>query len=148
MVCSLPGFSIHGIFQARVLEWGATAFSSTLCYAVDDSGLFAIFKKVNNLLQTLNGHPILHRDPGYIDPLLEDWFSVDMKMPMKTWDTHENLPAKGLGKCTWSPISTKITALLRLQSVIGPLYVITRWFFQLHKYSHCAFLLPLRVLSL
>ena len=25
---SLPGFSIHGIFQARVLEWGATAFSS------------------------------------------------------------------------------------------------------------------------
>ena len=26
--CSLPGFSIHGIFQARVLEWGTTAFSS------------------------------------------------------------------------------------------------------------------------
>ena len=24
---SLPGFSIHGIFQARVLEWGAVAFS-------------------------------------------------------------------------------------------------------------------------
>ena len=27
MVCSLPGSSIHGIFQARVLEWGAIAFS-------------------------------------------------------------------------------------------------------------------------
>ena len=27
MDCSLPGSSIHGIFQARVLEWGATAFS-------------------------------------------------------------------------------------------------------------------------
>ena len=25
---SLPGSSIHGIFQARVLEWGAIAFSS------------------------------------------------------------------------------------------------------------------------
>ena len=24
--CSLPGFSAHGIFQARVLEWGAIAF--------------------------------------------------------------------------------------------------------------------------
>ena len=24
---SLPGFSIHGIFQARVVEWGAIAFS-------------------------------------------------------------------------------------------------------------------------
>ena len=27
MDCSLPGFSVHGIFQARVLEWGAIAFS-------------------------------------------------------------------------------------------------------------------------
>ena len=25
--CSLPGFSVHGIFQARVLEWVAIAFS-------------------------------------------------------------------------------------------------------------------------
>ena len=28
MDCSLPGFSVHGIFQARVLEWVAIAFSS------------------------------------------------------------------------------------------------------------------------
>ena len=27
MDCSLPGFSVHGIFQARALEWGAIAFS-------------------------------------------------------------------------------------------------------------------------
>ena len=27
MVCSLPGSSVHGICQARVLEWGAIAFS-------------------------------------------------------------------------------------------------------------------------
>jgi len=27
MGCSLPGSSVHGIFQARVLEWGAIAFS-------------------------------------------------------------------------------------------------------------------------
>jgi len=29
MDCSLPGSSIHGIFQAGVLEWGAIAFSNT-----------------------------------------------------------------------------------------------------------------------
>ena len=29
MDCSLPGSSIHGIFQARVLEWSAIAFSET-----------------------------------------------------------------------------------------------------------------------
>ena len=33
MDCSLPGSSVHGIFQARVLEWGAIAFSEPVCYA-------------------------------------------------------------------------------------------------------------------
>ena len=27
MDCSLPGSSVHRIFQARVLEWGSIAFS-------------------------------------------------------------------------------------------------------------------------
>ena len=31
MDCSPPGSSIHGIFQARVLVWGATAFSDVNC---------------------------------------------------------------------------------------------------------------------
>ena len=30
MDCSLPGSSVHGIFQAGVLEWGAIAFSTFL----------------------------------------------------------------------------------------------------------------------
>ena len=30
MDCSLPGSSVHGIFQARVLEWGAIAFSEVM----------------------------------------------------------------------------------------------------------------------
>ena len=29
MDCSLPGSSVHGIFQARTLEWGAIAFSGS-----------------------------------------------------------------------------------------------------------------------
>ena len=29
MDCSLPGSSVHGIFQARVLEWGVIAFSES-----------------------------------------------------------------------------------------------------------------------
>ena len=32
MDCSLPGSSVHGIFQARVLEWVATAFSGAKAY--------------------------------------------------------------------------------------------------------------------
>ena len=32
MDCSLPCSSIHGILQARVLEWGAIAFSKSYLY--------------------------------------------------------------------------------------------------------------------
>ena len=31
MACSLLGFSVHGIFQARVLEWGAILDSAKTC---------------------------------------------------------------------------------------------------------------------
>ena len=34
---SLPGFSIHGILQARTLEWGAIAFSNTNIYSLPNS---------------------------------------------------------------------------------------------------------------
>ena len=33
MDCSLPGSSVHGIFQARVLEWGAISFSNACIHA-------------------------------------------------------------------------------------------------------------------
>ena len=32
MDCSLLGSSVHGVFQARVLEWGAIAFSDIKYY--------------------------------------------------------------------------------------------------------------------
>ena len=35
MNCSLPGSSIHGIFQARVLEWVAISFSMINTYGAD-----------------------------------------------------------------------------------------------------------------
>ena len=34
MDCSPPGSSVRGIFQARVLEWGAIAFSGVDCKQV------------------------------------------------------------------------------------------------------------------
>ena len=40
---SLPGSPVHGIFQARVLEWGAIAFSEIPYYS-------AIKKKRNNAI--------------------------------------------------------------------------------------------------
>ena len=40
MDCSLPGSSVHGIFQARVLEWGAIAFSVDI-YRADNMIIFS-----------------------------------------------------------------------------------------------------------
>ena len=49
MDCSLPGFSVHGIFQARVLEWGAIAFSRVTDWALifsSDQGLSRALKSI------------------------------------------------------------------------------------------------------
>ena len=37
MNCSLQGSSLHGIFQARVLEWGAIAFSVIMCQKIPNT---------------------------------------------------------------------------------------------------------------
>ena len=42
MDCSLPGSSVHGIFQAGVLEWGAIAFSRVYTWDFI-SGLLILF---------------------------------------------------------------------------------------------------------
>ena len=34
MDCSLPGSPVHGILQARILEWVAISFSNTLNYLI------------------------------------------------------------------------------------------------------------------
>ena len=43
MVCSLPGSSVHGIFQARVLEWGAIAFSNAWKWKVKVKSLSRVW---------------------------------------------------------------------------------------------------------
>ena len=57
MDCSPPGPSIHGIFQARVLEWVAIAFSDTvkvviLTHEAATSGR----ERVQGFLDTIGGH--------------------------------------------------------------------------------------------
>ena len=39
MDCSLPGSSVHGIFQARILEWVAIAFSGKLDIHMQNSDI-------------------------------------------------------------------------------------------------------------
>ena len=39
MDCNLPGFSVHGILQARILEWVAISFAGDLSNEGSNSGL-------------------------------------------------------------------------------------------------------------
>ena len=43
-VCRLPGFSAHGIFQARILEWVAISFSSQVIFKIV---VRFVFRRVN-----------------------------------------------------------------------------------------------------
>ena len=66
MDCSLPGSSVQGIFQARVLEWGAIAFSKTWCSKIN-----TYFKKKKEYVSPLTIHLIspthtLKKQPEYI----------------------------------------------------------------------------------
>ena len=56
MDCRLLGSSIHGIFQARVLEWGAIAFSSIYIYTLIHKKFSYIFRTyyfLDTVLSTL-----------------------------------------------------------------------------------------------
>ena len=43
--CSLPGSSVHGIFQARVLEWGAISFSKRSSWPRDWTQVSCIVRR-------------------------------------------------------------------------------------------------------
>ena len=49
VACRLPGSSVHGIFQARVLEWGAIAFSRKTSYNSRNDDLDFVESFLNSL---------------------------------------------------------------------------------------------------
>ena len=59
MDCSLPGFSVHGIFQARVLELGAIAFSAEILMSQNSNLSFLILNTfLNNNLKIMSFLPV------------------------------------------------------------------------------------------
>ena len=55
--CSLPGSSIHGIFQARVLEWVAIAFSMRIAWWCENSTRCDRWPNLNHILWTISNAP-------------------------------------------------------------------------------------------
>ena len=77
MDCSLPGSSVHGIFQARVLEWGAIAFSSTHS---DAAAATKLLQSCPTLCNPIDGSP-----PGFLSlgfSRQEHWSGMPFPSPM------------------------------------------------------------------
>ena len=73
MNCSLPGSPVHGIFQARVLEWGATAFSDLRVQGVVNVTLSTYF------LITLNKNIQLVSSPALNSIQSSEWSNPQVK---------------------------------------------------------------------
>ena len=98
MDCSLPGFSIHGIFQARVLEWGAIAFSRLktendliqsygLGHRWSSSSMTSFREHFGPPVLKENTHPL----PSVPNPnprFSETVWMAPFKLTQHTWPTH------------------------------------------------------------
>ena len=65
MDCGLPGFSVHGALQARVLEWGAIAFSKNIKEGIQS--LSCCHKVVGSLVAVSSSkYPMVLKKTKYI----------------------------------------------------------------------------------
>ena len=68
MDCSLPGSSVHVVFQARVLEWGAIAFSKVKCAKLLQSFL--------TLCDPIDGSPPGSLVPRILQARILEWVAI------------------------------------------------------------------------
>ena len=72
MDCSPPGSSVHGIFQARVLEWGAIAFSESNTAAAAAQSL----QSCPTLCDPKDGSPPGSPVPGILQATTLEWVAI------------------------------------------------------------------------
>ena len=71
--CSLPSSSIHGIFQARVLEWVAIAFSVTFSAA---AAAAKSLQSCPTLCDPRDGSPPGSPVPGILQARTLEWVAI------------------------------------------------------------------------
>ena len=121
---SLPGSSVHGIFQARVLEWGAIAFSVTstkcvrLAWVIIEGTYEKFSQKMFNLYKYfLKCHTCLHKKTENLKKVPTQVLLVHVD---RWWDGREQgqatclrpLSSKNKVSWSWSFIFISIPVLL------------------------------------
>ena len=74
MDCSLPGSSVHGIFQARVLEWGVIAFSAASVAAA--AAAAKSLQSCRTLCDPIDGSPPGSPVPGILQARTLEWVAI------------------------------------------------------------------------
>ena len=72
MDCSLPDSSVHGNLQARVLEWGAIAFSARRSAAAAAKSLQSCPTLCNPIDSSPPGSPV----PGILQARILEWVAI------------------------------------------------------------------------
>ena len=85
--CSLPGSSVHGILQARVLEWGATAFSNTHTAAAKS------LQSCLTLCDPIDGSPLGSSVPGSLQARTLEWVAISFSNALK-WKVKVKSPSR------------------------------------------------------
>ena len=70
MDCSPPGSSVHGIFQARVLEWVAIAFSGMVLAAAKS------LQSCLTLWDPIDSSPLGSSVPGILQARTVEWVAI------------------------------------------------------------------------
>ena len=74
MDCSPLGSSVHGTFHARVLEWGAIAFSGELIAAA--AAAAKSFQSCPTLCDPIDGNPPGSPIPGILQARTLEWVAI------------------------------------------------------------------------
>ena len=77
MDLSPPGSSVHGIFQARVLEWGTVAFSVAAAAAANSLQLCL------TLWDPIDGSPPGSPIPGILQARTLEWVAISFSNALK-----------------------------------------------------------------
>ena len=74
---SLPGSSVHGIFQARVLEWGAIAFSTIPAAAATAA---KSLQSCPTLCNPIDSSPSGSAVPGILQARTLEWVAISFSI--------------------------------------------------------------------
>ena len=137
MDCSLPSSSVHGIFQARVLEWGAIAFSKEVLRLRNKNisncvlFFFFFFQSLQRLTRALELNKWL-QFCKYSEFMRPPWtslfsrllFSYILKLVIGCFLVHSEL----LGQCSfkfWRKQTNNVKTILVTDTFLGTMIVMS-----------------------